>query len=404
MKTICGRADWRIAGSRFRVGLGLCLRAMLLALLVIASAARGDEADEQFIAIYNAIQQGDSLVASNNPTAALKKYQGAERSLQNLQRAYPNWNRSVVSFRLDYVEQKIAALSAKTSSAAQGSATAAAQSSTTQLKLLEPGAEPRQVLRLHPKPGDHQTLDLTMNVNMAIKAGEMESPPVKLPTMKMALETTVKEVAEDGDITFEMVTGDATVADEPGAIPQIMDALKAAFANFKGISGTGKVSNRGLSKGVDMKVPPDANPQLRQFIDQMREAFSRFTAPLPEEALGPGARWEAKMPIKEQGMTLDQTTVYEIVSLEGDRLALKSTVTQRAANQTIDTPAMPGMKAQLTRMTGEGKGQVSSDLTRILPLEGSAELHSDLAMSVDMGGQKQPMNMKTDTTVRLEGK
>jgi len=62
------------------------------------------------------------------------------------------------------------------------------------------------------------------------------------------------------------------------------------------------------------------------------------------------------------------------------------------------------MKAQLTRMTGEGKGQVSSDLTRILPLEGSAELHSDLAMSVDMGGQKQPMNMKTDTTVRLEGK
>ncbi len=379
---------------------------MLLALLVSASAAKGDEADEQFIAIYNAIQQADSLVASNNPTAALKKYQSAERALQSLQRAYPNWNRSVVAFRLGYVTQKMAALSAPTAAAGSGEVAtpATAQSSTTQVKVLEAGAEPRQVLRLHPKAGDHQVLNLIMNISMEMKAGQTEIPAVKLPTMQTALEATVKNVADDGEITFDMVTGDASVADDPGAIPQVVDALKAAFANFKGISGTGKISNRGLSKGVEMKEPPGANPQLRQFIDQMKEAFSRFTAPLPEEAVGAGARWESRLPMKEQGMVLDQTTVYEIASLEADRLTTKSTVTQRAANQVIDNPAMPGMKAELTRLTGQGKGEVISDLTRILPLGGNAQLHRELAMSMSTGGQKQPLTMKMDISVRLEAK
>jgi len=187
-------------------------------------------------------------------------------------------------------------------------------------------------------------------------------------------------------------------------MPQVTEALKATFANFKGVPGTGRISNRGFSRGAEMKVPAGANPQLRQLIEQMQDSFSRFTAPLPEEAVGPGARWEAKLPIKSQGMVLDQTDVYEVVSIEGERLTAKSTVTQRAANQAIDNPAMPGMKAELTRMDGRGTGQVTSDLTRILPLEGSADLHSEMAMTVDAGGQKQAMTMKMDIHIGLEGK
>lgn len=402
-----GPAPLKISETRFSLDVNRWLRAAVLALFVVCSVARADEADEQFIAIYNAIQQADTLAASNNPTAALKKYQSAERALQSLQRANPGWNRSVVSFRLDYVAQKIAGLSTPAPAAGQGTTSAAqtaAQSSTTQVKVLAPGAEPRQVLRLQPKPGDHQTLSLDMKVSMEVKAGQAQTPAMKLPAMKMALEATVKDVAADGDITYDMVTGDASVADEPGTIPQVVEAIKTAFANFKGVSGTGRISNRGVSKGVEMNVPEGANPQLRQFIEQMKESFSRFTAPLPEEAVGAGARWEAKMPIKTQGMTQEQTTVYELVSLEGTRMSTRSTVTQRASSQTIDNPAMPGMKAQLTRMSGQGKGQVTSDLTRILPLDGTAELHTDMAMTMDMGGQKQPMALKTDMSVRLEGK
>ena len=415
MSMICGRGVWQGRGRSIGLNLRCCLWVGILALLVASWAAQAEEADEQYVAIYNAIQQADSLVTSNNTTAALKKYRDAQTALQNLQRAYPNWNRSVVSFRLDYLAQKIASFSEPARPAAPGNVAVAAgetpgatkrpeAAGAVQVKLLAAGAEPRKVLRLHPKPGDHQTLNMTLNVNMGIHTGEMETPAMKLPTIKMALETTVKNVAADGEITYDMMTGDASVADEPGVMPQVAEALKATLARFKGLTGTGKLSDRGLSRGAELKAPPGADPQLGQFIEQMKDSFSRFTAPLPEEAVGPGARWEAKMPIKSQGMAMDQTTVYELVSLEGERVSTRSTVSQRAGNQTVDNPAMPGVKAQLTRMDGRGKGEVTFDLTRILPQTGNAQLHTDMAMAIDAGGQKQAMTMKMDVQVGLEAK
>ncbi len=415
MITFGGPAGWRVPGIHFSLSLKHWLRFAVLAWFVVAAPVKAEPADEQYVAIYNAIQQADSLVTSSNTTAALKKYHDAQTALQNLQRAYPNWNRSVVSFRLDYLAQKIASLSEPARPTAPGNLGVAAgetpgatkkpaAAGAVQVKLLAAGAEPRKVLRLHPKPGDHQTLNMTLNVNMGMKTGEMETPAMKLPTIKMALETTVKNVAPDGEITYDMMTGDASVADEPGVMPQVAEALKATLAKFKGLTGTGKLSDRGFSRGAELKAPPGADPQLGQFIEQMKDSFSRFTAPLPEEAVGPGARWEAKMPIKSQGMALDQTTVYELVSLEGERVSTGSTVTQRAGNQTVDNPAMPGVKAQLTRLDGRGKGEVTFDLTRILPQTGNAELHTDMAMAINAGGQKQAMTMKMDVQVGLEAK
>ena len=120
------------------------------------------------------------------------------------------------------------------------------------------------------------------------------------------------------------------------------------------MSGTGTISSRGFSKGIEFKAPPGADPQTRQIMDQMKDSFASLAAPLPEEAVGPGAKWEVRMPIKSQGMTIDQTATYELVSIEGESLTTKSTITQHAANQKIENPAMPGLKVDLTKMTGNG--------------------------------------------------
>jgi len=94
---------------------------------------------------------------------------------------------------LNYVVQKAAALTEKPPTAA-GADTATA----TPVKLIEPGTEPRKMLRLHPNPGDKQTLSMTVKMAMETKVGEMETPAVKIPTITMSLETTVKGVAENG--------------------------------------------------------------------------------------------------------------------------------------------------------------------------------------------------------------
>src|ERR1035438_495832 len=95
-------------------------------------------------------------------------------------------------------------------------------------------------------------------------------------------------------------------------------------------------------------------------------------------------------------MTIDQTTTYELVTLEGERFTTKSAIVQHAANQKIQNPAMPGLKLDLIKMVGNGSSQSTCDLSHLLPSAGTGKVHSETSMTMNMGGQKQPMTMKMD--------
>ena len=103
-------------------------------------------------------------------------------------------------------------------------------------------------------------------------------------------------------------------------------------------------------------------------------------------------------------MTIDQTATYQLVSIDGEHLTAKSTMTQSATHQKIENPAMPGVKVDVNKMIGNGTNDVTLDLAKLLPAEGNGELHSELSMEMNMGGQKQPMDMKMDLKIHLEGK
>ncbi len=87
-----------------------CLPLLVALLLAIAlPPARADTPDNQFVRIYNLIQQADAL-SKSDPTAALSKYTEAQTALKQLQKNYPEWYVKVVKFRLNYLETKIAAI------------------------------------------------------------------------------------------------------------------------------------------------------------------------------------------------------------------------------------------------------------------------------------------------------
>ncbi len=396
---------------------------LIVALGMMVFPACADEPEDVYLRIYAIVQQADALNSSGQTAQALAKYREAHKALLNFQHENPQWNKKVVSFRLNDVVEKVTALSQKTSAPAGGSQGAKQDSTssekeptpapsspsakavgTPQVKLIEAGAEPRKVLRLHPKPGDKQTLGMTMNMAMEMKMGESEIPPIKMPAIKMTMDATVKSVSPEGDITYEMSMSDASVADDPNVMPQIAEALKSAFGGMKGTSGTGMISNRGVGKGTELKAPTGASPQVSQVMDQMRESFSTLSASLPEEAVGAGAKWEVQRQIKSQGMTLEQTAKYELLSVEGERFTAKSSIAQHASNQKIENPALPGMKIDVSKMTGNGTCEIKTDLTKVLPSEGTMNLRSDMSMAMDMGGQKQAMNMKLDLDMRLATK
>jgi hypothetical protein len=383
---------------------------VLLATLLPALA---DEDEDQYFAVLGIIQRADALDTAGQTGKALTKYQEAQGSLEKFRKTHPDWNPKVIVYRTKYLADKVALCSQKMAAAGKpaenkpgGTADnqPEAAESGVKIKLLEPGGEPRQVLRLHPKAGDKQTLNMTLKMTMGMKLGEMENPPKKLPAMVMTMEVTVKDVSPQGDISSELVMTDASVADEPGVLPQVAETMKSSLGNLKGLTGTGLTSNRGVNKGTEINLPAGADPQVRQAMDQMKDSFANLSSPLPEEAIGAGAKWEVTMQLKSQGMRIDQTTTYELVSLKDDNLNTKVSINQTAPKQKVQSPAMPDMKLDLLKMSGTGTGELSVNLGQLLPASGAITSHTDLQMGVGASAQQQTMSMKMDIDLHLEAK
>jgi hypothetical protein len=168
------------------------------------------------------------------------------------------------------------------------------------------------------------------------------------------------------------------------------------------MSGKGTISSRGFNKGAEISLPPNANPQLAQTMGQMKDAISQIAAPVPEEPVGVGGKWEVRMNIKQQSLVIQQVGTYEITAIDGDRIATKTTVEQKADRQPVVNPQMPTLKMELTRMSGSGTGETTFDLTKGMPAKATADIGNELEMSVDAGGQKQDMVMKMKMKLNID--
>jgi hypothetical protein len=100
----------RVAPLIFRVK-GYAGLLLVAGLLAAAPNARAESLNNDYLRIFFMIQRADS-VSLNDPAAALPKYIEARTNLFNFQRAFPNFNPKMVSYRLGYVDRKIASISA----------------------------------------------------------------------------------------------------------------------------------------------------------------------------------------------------------------------------------------------------------------------------------------------------
>ncbi len=387
----------------------------VLGLLLTLCAARVQAQDDDYMAIYSTIEQADALNAAGKTAQAHDKYVEAKKAMATFQQTYPAWNTSTVNFRQKYLDEKIAATktsatttTATTATAATTSTVAGAAATVTSVsapvKLLDAGGQPRKVMSLHPTAGDKQTLTMSTKMSMTMNmsaAGAPQMPPMTLPTTIMTMNVTIKEVAPDGTATFETTFGDVDVQADPNGVPAMADAMKAAMAGLSGVTGTGKITSQGITKDVQFTPPPNANPQLGQAMEQAKGSFAGATIAWPAEAIGPGAKWEYTTQLKSQGMTIDQTIDYQLVSLDGDMAVVQGIVKQSASNQTIDSPSMPGMKVQLTKFTGTGTGSSTVSLAHIMPQTASLDNDSEISMSM---GQQGAMDMKMKVNMTMESK
>ncbi len=396
------RTDTNSAG-KFPFHLRILCALFAASLLGAAPALAVDDPDEIYLGIFKSIQRADTLSESGRLEAALAKYQQAQTNLAAFKNNFPTWNVKLVSYRLNYLADKIEDLSKpppepptasappeKSEKSEAPAPAPAAKPAASQVKLIEAGSEPRQKLRLHPQADDMQSVVVTIKTAMDMGTGQ----PIKLPVIKTPMEVVTKSVSPDGVIAYETTFGDPSLAEDAEAAPQVAEALKSQIAGLKGLVITGTLSARGLASGVKIKAPPGTNPQTRMMLEQIKDAMSTFSCPLPEEPVGAGAKWEVKQSIKTQGLTIAQTATYELVAIQADRLETKSSIAQSLSS--------PGSKAELGKMSGSGAGTSTWELSRIYPARASIDGHSEIV--VGMGANKQGMTMKTETSVQIESK
>jgi hypothetical protein len=376
--------------------------------LSLSPAAYAESPDEEYLQIFDLIGQADSLSEKGEADRAKAKYVEARKKLSDFRESNPTWNPNLITHRLKYVSGKLGAQMPKVSApatAAPASSEAkspAVTASRSEVKLISNGAEPRVELRLRPKAGDKQSATMEMTMSMAMDMGEgAEMPAMKMPSMKITMETEVTGVSSDGDISYATEMSGAA-ADEPGGDPQAGAALAAGLDSVKGLKVAGKMSARGESKSVDYKLPPGASSQAKGSLDQMQNFMGQTT--FPEAPVGVGAKWETERSLKSQGMNITQKEAYELTSVAGDVVTLKTSVTQRAANQKVSNPMMPNLKLDLKKLQSTGGGTAVIDLRKVLPVSSEMEMQNEVVMSMNMGGQKQDMSTKMGMKLKLESK
>ena len=101
------------AGCGYTGRMKLCWGVVILALLALPPMVRAEGADDQYVGVYNLIQQADALNENGQAGPAMAKYAEAQAALNRFRAVYPDWNVNVVNYRLNYLASKMAALAPK---------------------------------------------------------------------------------------------------------------------------------------------------------------------------------------------------------------------------------------------------------------------------------------------------
>jgi len=88
-----------------------CLRLTILVLALGLAAARAQSGpDEQYVGIFSMMERADALAGAGQPQPALTEYQAALVALQKFAGVYPDWGPNIITYREQYLADKIAGL------------------------------------------------------------------------------------------------------------------------------------------------------------------------------------------------------------------------------------------------------------------------------------------------------
>jgi hypothetical protein len=255
--------------------------------------------------------------------------------------------------------------------------------------LLEAGAGPHQPLRFRPKVGVTQVIEMTVGIEMEQSLDGTAMPNQKAPSMQYTMETVINAADEAGDISYEFEYKSADIVDDPAVNPFVAEMMRNALKSIEGLRGKGIMTDRGFNKLIRFDRPADMDALLLQQVGEMERSMEQLVSPFPAEPVGVGAVWKVETTIQQQGMLISQTAVVKVLSADGDRVEVRTDVTQTAEPQKLEAPGMPPM--ELKSHKAEGITTTVLRLGRLFPESSTTKLVNDTAVQISQFGTERQL-------------
>lgn len=254
----------------------------------------------------------------------------------------------------------------------------------TQVEVISPGAEPRQELRFKPAVNAKQTMTITTNMDVKSSISGKSMPTSKIPPTVMKVESVVTQVDLNGDIHSKFSYTEADVVSDPTVEPELFKLMQSSVKQMVGMNGSFISDNRGQVKSGKFNLPEkNTNPITKQLLDQVSNSLDQFSSPVPQEAVGKGAKWRTSSKINLSGISLTQNVIYELVDFKDNVATLNVSLEQQANSQQLNLPGMPsGANLALKSLSSKGQGQVVMQLNSMMPVRSNISMNSNNEMSI----------------------
>ncbi len=272
--------------------------------------------------------------------------------------------------------------------------------------LLDPGIQPRQILRLKPAANSKQTTVLTMNMDMTGTVDNQVMPNVNMPPMQMTIESEVTQVEANGDAHIQVTYTDVDVVSDTTAPPELIQTLRSQLQQLQDVTIKFVMNQQGITKDVDVSLPEDLDPNLQQLLQQMLSSLEQLSAaPFPEAAVGVGATWQVSSAIPVPGLPLDQVQVlYEVEEIEPDQVTLKMSLQQQSQELIpMNLPGTPpGVNFQIQSFGIQSAGTMTIGFNQIMPLSGMMSTLSNMELLVTEPESQQERLMRMTSSIQIE--
>ncbi len=368
-------------------------------LLAAAPALRAQSLtpEDRYFDIYSLIVKGDRQTETGRQDAARTNYMEATTELKKFQEDYPLWNKSVVKYRLNYLEGKLSA--------------AETPAATNTGKPVE--------LKMKWQVGKRyeQQMDMTMNMG-GNSTDQGQAAQSKMKIGEGFAISTVKERDGGGKELDVKITGVTMSMDMGGNTLMSYDSKNppSDAASNPGVAMLQKLGDMHLTMLTDAKGNVESVEGLKEFLDSMGDSggganpLKGFLTEdsvkqmaslqgLPDHPVKVGESWPFKKEVSAPSMgTMVQDLTYTFTGWEQREnhkcavIAVSGTINTKPGG---DDSAAPMMTVE----DGKVAGEIYFDPALGMPIESS--INQGFSVKVNAQGQSMSTKIAQDITIKL---